>query len=169
MLNVKRYNGVIWNSIKLALRSRNIPVSQWEVMLPEVLHSQCPLLCTATNETPHERFFKFPRRSICGVSVPTWLMQGPDKVFVKRHVRNKYDPLVDEAQLVQINPNHGRVQYPDGHESTVSIRDLAPTGKMTEEYQLTEPQHGCRSQAKTSKRIKKITENYEIVIVNLYI
>ncbi|CAI9736318.1 Hypothetical predicted protein [Octopus vulgaris] len=39
------------------------------------------------------------KRSVCGVSVPTWLMEEPVKVFVKRHVRNKYDPLVDEARL----------------------------------------------------------------------
>ena len=77
------------------------------------------------------RFLKFSRRSVCGVSVPTWLSQEPEKVFAKRHVRNKYDPLVDEVELVQINPNHGVIRYPNGHKSTVSIRDLAPVRNET--------------------------------------
>ena len=122
----ERYNGVIWNSIKLALRNRNLPLSRWEIVVTDVLHSQRSLLCTVTNETPHERFLKFSRRSKSGVSVPTWLMQEPNTVFAKHHVRNKYDPLVDKVEVVQLNPNHGVVRYPNGHNSTVSIRDLAP-------------------------------------------
>ena len=74
---------------------------------------------------------------MCGVFVPTWLSQEPEKVFAKRHVRNKYDPLVDEVKLVQINPNHGVIRYPNRHESTVSIRDLASVGNET---RLNEPE-----------------------------
>jgi len=67
----ERYNGIIWSSVKLALSSRNLPVEHWEAVLPDALHSIRSLLCTATNETPHERLFNFKRRSAFGVSVPT--------------------------------------------------------------------------------------------------
>jgi len=45
---------------------------------------------------------------------------------VKRHVRNKDEPLVDEAELLEINPSYAHVRLKDGRETTVSIRDLSP-------------------------------------------
>jgi len=60
-------------------------------------------------------------------------------VYTKRHVRNKYDPLVDEVELVQINPNHGVIRYPNGRESTVFIRDLAPIGSESGLNKLVDP------------------------------
>ena len=36
---VERYNGVIWRSIHLALKSQNLPIERWESVLPNVLHS----------------------------------------------------------------------------------------------------------------------------------
>ena len=123
---VERYNGVIWKSIQLALSSKNLPIEQWEQVIPEVLHSQRTLLCTATNQTPHERIFSYPRRSASGSSVPSWLLkQG--KVLVKRHARqSKYEPLCDEVDVVAVNPTHASVRYPSGREDSVSLRDLAP-------------------------------------------
>ena len=47
-------------------------------------------------------------------------------MLVKRHVRGKYDPLADDADLVEINPTYGKVRLPTGRELNVSIRDLAP-------------------------------------------
>ena len=67
----ERYNGIIRSSVKLAIKSRKLHISQWELVLPAVLHSIRSLLCTTTNETPHERLFKHKRRSSFGVSVPT--------------------------------------------------------------------------------------------------
>jgi len=55
----ERYNGVIWKGIRLCLASRNLPESHWEDVLDHVLDSQRSLLCTATNTTPHDRFFVF--------------------------------------------------------------------------------------------------------------
>ena len=123
---VERYNGVIWKSIQLALASKNLPITQWELVIPEVLHSQRTLLCTATNQTPHERIFSYQRRTASGSSVPSWLLkQG--KVLVKRHVRqSKYEPLCDEVDVVAVNPTHASVRYPSGREDTVSLRHLAP-------------------------------------------
>ena len=60
----------------------------------------------------------------------TWLMT-PGTVLMKRHVRNysKYDPLVEEVELIESNPEYAYVRYPDGKESTVSMRHLAPCGQ----------------------------------------
>ena len=49
----------VWKTIQLALKTANLPHEQWEMMLPNALHSIRSLLCTATNATPHERFFAF--------------------------------------------------------------------------------------------------------------
>ena len=55
---------------------------------------------------------------------------NPGTVLMKRHVRNsKYDPLVEEIQLIESNPEYAYVRYPDGRESTVSLRHLAPSGQ----------------------------------------
>ena len=122
----ERYVGVIWKSVQLALLTKGLPSSHWESVLPEVLHSQRTLLCTATNQAPHERLFSFQRRSVSGSSVPSWLREH-EKVLVKRHVRkSKYEPLCDEANLIAINPTHGKIQYASGREDIVSLRDIAP-------------------------------------------
>ena len=98
-------------------------------MLIDVLHSIRSLLCTATNTTPHERFLTFNRRSTLGTSVPSWL-SSPGPVLLKRHVRtSKYDPLVDEVELIQASPTHARVRLQNGREVTVSLRDVAPFGE----------------------------------------
>ena len=100
----ERYNGIVWRTITLALKSRNLPVTHWESVLPDALHSIRSLICTSTNVTPHERLFNYQRRSTTGQSVPSWLTT-PGPVLIKRHVRNsKYDPLVDEAELIEANP-----------------------------------------------------------------
>ena len=126
---VERYNGIIWKSLCLAAKSHKVSESNWESLLPEALHSIRSLLSTATNETPHERFFRFSRRSCHGTSLPTWLM-SPGPVFLRRFVRhNKNDPLVDEVELLEANPTYAHIKYPDGRESSVSLRDLAPCPK----------------------------------------
>jgi hypothetical protein len=126
---VERYNGIIWKAIVTCLKSKNLSVKHWQDVLPDALHSVRSLLCTATNETPHERFFGFPRRSSVGSSIPSWLLQ-PGPVFIKRQVRSsKYDPLVDEVELLQANPHYAHVRYSDGRETTVAIKHLAPRGQ----------------------------------------
>lgn len=122
----ERYNGIIWNAVKLALRTKQLDVSKWCLVLADALHSIRSLLCTATNCTPHERFFNYQRRSCTGYSIPSWLTDA-DKVLLRRHVRHsKHDPLVDEVKLVSTNPNYALVRFDSGREDTVSIRDLAP-------------------------------------------
>ena len=70
---VERYIGVIWRTIRLALKSRGLDIAKWELVLPGVLHFQRSLLCTSTNATPHELFFNFYRKSCCGFTLPSWL------------------------------------------------------------------------------------------------
>ena len=110
----------------MALNTKNIPVSSWEQVLPEALHSIRSLLCTSTNCTPHERLFAYQRRATAGNAVPTWLA-SPGPVYVKCHARqSKYDPLVEEAELIEANPEYAFVRFNNCCESTVSLRDLAP-------------------------------------------
>ena len=62
----------------------------------------------------------------------SWLMQ-PGTVLMKRNVRrSKYEPLVDEVGLVEMNPHYAHVKFPDGREATVSMKQLAPTGSTTD-------------------------------------
>ena len=81
------------------------------------------LPCTATNCTPHERMFSHTRKSFNDVSLPFWVRPGP--VYVKCHVRNKNDPLVEEAELIEANLQYAHVKLNDGREINVSLRDLA--------------------------------------------
>ena len=76
----------------------------------------------------HERLFSYQRLSASGKSIPTWLTTQ-EKVLLKRHVRkSEYGPLVDEVDLIDVNPEYAHVRFSDGKESTVSVRDLAPCG-----------------------------------------
>ena len=71
--------------------------------------------------------FTYPCKSSTGCSLPSCLKPGP--ILVKRHVRNKGDPLVDDAELLEVNPAYGKVRLENGREINVSLRDLAPTPK----------------------------------------
>ena len=125
---VERYNRIIWMSIQLVLKTRKLPDSCWERALPDILHSIRSLLCTATNCIPHERFFNYQRRSACGESIPSWLAE-PRPVLMKRNVRrSKYEPLTGEVELLEANPQYAYVRLPDGRETTVSVKQLAPAG-----------------------------------------
>ena len=124
---VERYNGIVWKGITLALRDHGLSTEHWQETLPDVMHSIRSLLSTATNSTPHERFSGFSRRSTSGVSLPTWL-STPGPILLKKHVRaNKYDPLVNEVELLETTPNYAHIRHPDGRESIVSLKHLAPT------------------------------------------
>ncbi|KAG8189768.1 hypothetical protein JTE90_017685 [Oedothorax gibbosus] len=87
---VERYNGIIWKTIQLALKTKQMQIERWEERLPTALHSIRSLLCTATNVTPHERLFSHSRMSSNGRSLPDWLTK-PGPVLMRNPVReNKY-------------------------------------------------------------------------------
>ena len=122
----EKYNDVIWSAVKLALKTRSIPIPQWETVLPEALHPIWSLLCTSTNSMPHERFLKFQCRSALGTSVTSWLNDDM-KVLVKWHVRsNKFEPLVDETGIIHGTPSYAHVHLQNGRQATVSLRDVVP-------------------------------------------
>ena len=118
----ERYNGIVWKSVRLALKTHSFPDSHWEMVLPDTLHSIRSLLSTSINTTPHERFH---RPSSCGASLPSWL-SAPGPVMLRRFVHHtKNDPLVDEVHLMDINPSYDHTRCPYGRESTVSRTDLS--------------------------------------------
>ena len=123
----ERINQTVWRTIKLLLHGKCWPESRWEDVLLEALHSIRSLVCLATNETPHERLFRFPRRATFGTALPSWLL-NPGTVLLRRFVRNKDEPLCDRVELLEANPNYALIRYSDGRESSVSTSDLAPAG-----------------------------------------
>jgi len=123
----ERENGTITKAIQLALRSLGLPKTHWEDVLPLALASTRTLLCTATNNTPHERFCQFPRSSVVGTEIPKFLRNPGSEVLLRNRMRGKFDPLVQKVRLVEtISPHFSRVEYSDGKVDTVSTRDLAP-------------------------------------------
>ncbi|GFW25289.1 hypothetical protein TNCV_5088551 [Trichonephila clavipes] len=50
--------------------------------------------------------------------------------LVQMHA-NKYEPIVQEVELIEPNPDYAHVKLSDGRETTVSIRHLAQRGKTT--------------------------------------
>nr|XP_042912197.1 uncharacterized protein LOC122272495 [Parasteatoda tepidariorum] len=138
---VERYNGLIWKTIELALKSRGLAIKQWQLVLQTALQAIRSLLCTATNATPQERMFTHIRRSHNGCSLPTWLSTaGP--VLMRNHIQeNKYEPIVQEVELLEANPEYAHDRLPDGNETSISLRHLAPrgdsTGNLDENHRLT--------------------------------
>ena len=79
----------VWKTIELALKDAGLSIRHWENILPDALHCTRSLLCTATNVSPHERFFKFQRRSCSGESCPSWMINPNCKAYLRRFVRSK--------------------------------------------------------------------------------
>lgn len=122
----ERYVGIIWKTILLALDSKGLSTRDWEIVLPDALHSIRSLLCTSTNMTPHERLFSYPRKSSVGLALPSWILDD-DVALLRRHNRRTGDPLVEEVELIDVNPYYAHVKFPNGREDTVSVSDLAPS------------------------------------------
>ena len=76
---VERYNGIIWNAIQLALKTRGLDTLQRKAVLLDALHSVRSILYTATNCTPHERLFSYQRRSANGNSIVDHSRESPTK------------------------------------------------------------------------------------------
>ena len=73
---------------------------------------------------PHEIFFSYRRRTLCGEAIPSWLSFGRPALL--RFVRFKSDPLVDQVKVVEANETYAKIRIPDGRQSTMSTSDLAP-------------------------------------------
>ena len=99
----ERLNQTLWKTIQLLLRTQKLDDDQWEAIFPEALHAIRSLLRTSTNNTPHERFLPFSRRSMFGQSLPSWLV-NPGVVLKKKQNRNRNDPLCEEVELLHAVP-----------------------------------------------------------------
>eukprot|EP00111_Clytia_hemisphaerica_P014337 TCONS_00042212-protein len=82
---VEQLNGTLWKALQVTLHSRNLKQSDWEDVLPDALHSIRSLLCKTTNETPHDRMFRYSRKSTSGRSIPSWVKPGP--VYIRNQPR----------------------------------------------------------------------------------
>lgn len=83
------------------------------MVLSEVNHSIRSMLYNVTNVTPHQRLFQYQHRFPSEHSLPTWLT-SPGPVLLHCHVQNSnYDPLVDEPDLIEANPQYPQIQLAD--------------------------------------------------------
>lgn len=60
--------------------------------------------------------------------MPTWLTQAERALLRNNSKKSKYDPIVEEVELIETNPLHSHVRLQNGRELVVSNRHLAPTG-----------------------------------------
>jgi len=72
-----------------------------------------------------DEFSRFPLAFLCSSVDATWL-SSPGPIFLRRHARSKYKPLVEEVDLVHATRNYARVRLSTGRETTVPLRDIAP-------------------------------------------
>jgi len=117
----ERSNQTICRTIKLLLHGKRLSEKHWETVLP-TLHAVRSLVCLTTNETPHERF---PHKAMTGSALPSWLLH-PGPVLLRRHVRNKANPLCDPVELLEVNQTYSVIHLSDGQETMVSTSDLPP-------------------------------------------
>ena len=84
--------------------------------------------CCAQPQTqfPNDKFFQLTRRLMFGTIALSWISEL-EPVYVRKYVRDKYDPKVGEMDLLHANQNHAVVRCPESREVTVSARDVAPT------------------------------------------
>ena len=69
--------------------------------------------------------FCHDRKSFNVVLLPSWVKLGP--IYVKNHNQNdNSDLLVEEAKLLEVNPQYAYVRLEDGREILISLQDLAP-------------------------------------------
>ena len=123
----------MWRTVKLFLRTYKESKNCREAVLPEILRAVRSLLCT-TNATPHKRFLGFNQRSMSGRALPSFLIQ-PGPILMRRFIRSKSDPLVEEVELLDANRSFSHVCFANGRESTVSTGDLAT--RSVDDFEVT--------------------------------
>ena len=53
--------------------------------------------------------------------MPTWLSTRGTVLLRRRNRPSKYDPLVEEVELLDENPEYAHVKFMNGRESSVSL------------------------------------------------
>ena len=96
--------------------------------------------CCAQPQTKfrHGRFFKFTRRLMFGTTALS-LMSEPEPVYVRKYVRDKYNPIVGEMDLLHANQNHAVARNPESREVTVSAHDVAFTATSSSHGDVGDP------------------------------
>lgn len=134
----ERENGIIWATVQLRLRQKQLPLEAWPTELSMAVANIRALPSRAIGyETPHSRFLNFPRHSTlappkqttkepCNLDlVPEWLCPGAVVLF-KRHVRNKSDPKTVRVEVVEVNsPHFITVKFSSGRVDTVATKHVA--------------------------------------------
>jgi hypothetical protein len=139
----ERINGTILKAVSLALKTLSLGKEKWEGVLQMALSSVRGLLCTITNETPHQRMMNFQRSSIVGTVLPNFLTEQDSTILYRRQVRMKGDPLVDRVQLLEtISPHYARIKFQNGKIDTVSTKDLAPLEDLNPLTEIVQQQSG---------------------------
>lgn len=71
--------------------------------------------------------------------------------------------FVDQVPLIDVNPTYTHVEYPDGRESSVSLRDLAPCplSPVYNEQQETLPSSGERNQSTSALTSSELQQDYQ--------
>jgi len=160
----ERTNATICKAICLSLKENNLHKSQWSKVLPQALASIRSLLCTATNQTPHERLFTFQRTSKFGEDLPTFLTNKDSTVLYRLHLKGKGDQPTQKVTLLEtISPYFSRVKFDNGRESTVSTRDLAALPHETPEFsgQQVDAYEACNRQDSSNQSNLVVKERLE--------
>ena len=121
-------------------------------------------LYTATNISPHVRFFNFQRRSCSGESCPSWMINPNRKTYLGHFVRsNKADPMVDEVEVINVYPHYATVRHTNGRKVTVSLNDLASLPQRRElEYSVNNDSDEINvGDAPASRQDPSTCENFE--------
>ena len=102
--------------------------------------------------------FSFTRRSTFGKSIPTWLT-SQNKILIRNFNRqSKHDPLVEELELVEANPEYAYVRFPNGRETSIAIKNLAPTG-VPDTRVVSEMQNSYQSDFATQSEVPDATRS----------
>ena len=127
---VERYVGTIWKTIVLNCGERRMSLNQWNKCVNVSLDNIRSLVNTCTGKIPHDRMFGFPRKIVSidtldNVGKSRYQYLPGDRVFIKRFVKGKFDPLVEEVIMHNCNPNYSEVELSDGRMVKISNKNIS--------------------------------------------
>ena len=138
----ERCNGLVWKAVQCLLHSANLPLSDWECVLPSALSSIRTIIKTVTKECPHDRFFRFKRGSHLQAHT---LAQSRHLFLPPPELRKRKRPVVPVQISKVIAPHHARVSFDDGRVDTVSTSDLSRRpSDFGNERKISLPGYQCR-------------------------
>ena len=120
----EKYVGIIWKTIMLNLKDREMIVSEWDKLIDISLDNIRSLTNTVVNEVPHSRFFSFNRRVLVRRNCNS-KENDQRYMYLRKFVKGKYDPLVQQVEILNHNPQYSEIKYADGKVDRVSNKDLS--------------------------------------------